>query len=96
MAHPIANAFQQAADLVAHDPQRQGNWLSFGGGDEIIYVGDIHGHRQNLAKVIAYADLPAHPDRRLVLQEILHGGPTDSQGGDRSVEVCPVANSQYA
>ena len=87
MTHPIANAFREAAELVRIDPRRRGNRLEFEADDEIIYSGDIHGHRQNLARILAYADLPAHPSRRVVLQEIIHGGPPDSEGGDRSVEV---------
>jgi len=87
MPHPVANTFHQAAELVASSPIRRGNCLHFAESDEIVYAGDIHGHRQNLARVIARSDLPGHPSRRLVLQELLHGGPIDEKGGDRSVEV---------
>lgn len=87
MPHPAANTFLQAARLIARDGLREGNRLDFAAGDEVIYAGDIHGHRRNLSRIIAYADLPARPNRRLVLQELLHGGPTDPAGGDRSVEV---------
>jgi hypothetical protein len=85
MPHPLAETFRQAAELIANDPTRQGNCLHFAAGEEIVYAGDIHGHRRNLAKIIGFADLGAHPRRRLLLQEIVHG-PTD-QGGDRSVDV---------
>ena len=87
MAHPVANTFAEAAELVAGDDNRRGNCLGFEGGEKIIYVGDIHGHRHNLAKVIAHAALGAHPARRLVLQELIHGGQADQAGNDRSVEV---------
>ncbi len=87
MAHPVANTFASAAELVAEDDNRQGNCLVFRPGEKIIYVGDIHGHRRNLAKVIAHAALGAHPARRLVLQELIHGGQPDQAGADRSVEV---------
>jgi hypothetical protein len=72
---------------VAEDGARHGNCLDFADSSEIVYAGDIHGHRQNLAKIIRFADLPSHRRRRLVLQELLHGGPADEQGGDRSFEL---------
>lgn len=87
MPHPVAKTFLEAAHLVAEAAPRDANCLNFADAREIVYVGDIHGHRRNLAKVIKHADLPAHPGRRLVLQELLHGGPTDDNGGDRSFEV---------
>ncbi len=86
MTHPVANTFDKAAELIAADANRRGNCLQFKAGDRIIYTGDIHGNRKNLAKIIAYAALGAHPQRRLILHEIIHGGPTDPSGGDRSVE----------
>jgi len=86
MPHPLAKTFLQAAELICDDLVRQGNCLRFAAGEEILFAGDIHGHRKNLAKIIRYANLGAHPNRRLILQEIVHGGPTDEVGGDRSVE----------
>lgn len=98
MPHPVARTFLEAARLICSDQARQGNCLHFDAGEEIILTGDIHGHRANLAKIIAYADLPAHPNRRLVLQEMIHGGPmvelqhsasagrSGEAAGDRSVE----------
>ncbi|HET6428354.1 MAG TPA: metallophosphoesterase [Phycisphaerae bacterium] len=87
MAHPIAESFRRAAELVAANPLRQGNLLHLDGEDDVVFAGDIHGHRQNLARIIAYADVAARPKRRLVLQEIIHGGPTTPEGADRSFEV---------
>jgi len=87
MAHPVANTFASAGELLAGDSGRQGNCLSFSAGEQIICTGDIHGNRRNLAKVVGFADLGAHANRRLILQELLHGGPTDQAGGDRSVEL---------
>ena len=87
MAHPVAKTFVAAAELVAEDDNRRGNCLLFKQGEKIVYVGDIHGNRRNLAKVIAYAALGSHPHRRLILQELIHGGEADQAGNDRSVEV---------
>ncbi len=87
MANPVAQAFAETAELVRNDGPRRGNCLHFEDALEIIYVGDIHGHRQNLAKIIRHADLGFHPNRRLILQEIIHGGPVDESGADRSVDL---------
>ncbi len=47
----------------------------------LIVTGDIHGHRRNFERIVAYADLTANPDRHVVFQEIIHGGPEDQDGG---------------
>lgn len=86
MAHPTASAFIQAGELVRTDAIRRGNCLHFESGLEIVYTGDIHGHRQNLSKIIRWADLGRHPDRRLVLQEIVHEDTEDADADDRSFE----------
>jgi len=87
MAHPVAETFIRAADLVANDDCREGNWLSFDAGEKVVYTGDIHGNRQNLTKILSYADVGTHPNRRLVLQELIHGGAPTKAGNDRSVEL---------
>ena len=99
MPNPVAEAFRNAARLSAQDARRQGNLLRFAAGEEIVYAGDLHGNRQNLARIIAFCDLAAHPDRRLVLQEIVHcergpqsrgigfGDPALDAGGDLSPDV---------
>ncbi len=47
----------------------------------LVVTGDIHGHRRNFERAVAFADLVSNPDRHLVLQELIHGGPEDSRGG---------------
>lgn len=83
----VAEIFRQAADANRSDPRRKGNLVLLDGPAEIVIAGDIHGHRGNLAKVLDYADLPHHPDRVLVLQEIIHGLLDERTGLDRSVEL---------
>ncbi len=87
MSHPLADIFRKAAELNAGDPRRTNNTVAIEPGKEVIVTGDLHGHRQNLMKIIAYADLPNRPDRRLILQEIVHGLPDARTGQDRSVDV---------
>lgn len=87
MANPVAEIFRTCVQLLVTCPKRRGNCLFFEPGDEVIYAGDIHGHRGNLTKIINFAQLGSHPNRRLVLQEIIHGGPADQAGADRSVDL---------
>jgi len=83
----LARIFREAAELNAHDERRKGNVVELASGREVIATGDLHGHRGNLRRIISAVDLPNHPDRRLVLQEIIHG-PTDARTGhDQSVDV---------
>lgn len=86
MPHPVADIFRQAAQAHRDDPRRRGNVVAFADGDEIVYSGDLHGHRENLARLISLANLPGQPTRRLILQELIHG-PADEQGLDRSLSL---------
>lgn len=53
----------------------------------VVIAGDLHGHRRNFERIRSYADLEDNPDNHVVLQEIIHGGPTDEQGGCLSFEL---------
>jgi hypothetical protein len=63
------------------DSHRKGNVIELGAVGDVFVCGDIHGHRRNFEKFFRKADLPNHPDRHVILQEIIHGGPDDGQGG---------------
>ncbi|MBA7653076.1 hypothetical protein ES703_60918 [subsurface metagenome] len=63
------------------DKFRRGNLIHLPAEGSLTIAGDIHGHRRNFERVAAFADLANNPDRHIVLQEIIHGGPEDSQGG---------------
>ncbi len=82
-----AEIIHQAAQLNRTDPARRGSTIHLEGELEIIVVGDIHGNRSSLWKVLSTADLEHNPQRRLILQEIIHGPPDPRTGCDRSVEV---------
>ena len=69
------------------DRFRRGNLIRLPNSGSLIVGGDIHGHRRNLERLVTYADLAHHPDRHLVLQEIIHGGPEDEAGGCLSYQV---------
>jgi hypothetical protein len=63
------------------DKFRRGNVINLGAEGTLVAAGDIHGHRRNLERILGFADLEANPDRHLVLQEIIHGGERDADGG---------------
>ncbi len=86
MAHPVAEIFTTAAEFNETADRRQDNALLFEPGDRLIVTGDIHGNRGNLSKIIIHANLKANPNRMLILQELIHGGPIDANGGCRSFE----------
>lgn len=48
---------------------------------DVMLAGDLHGNRVNFQKVLRAADLDRHPQRHLVLQEVIHGGPRYENGG---------------
>jgi len=63
------------------DPFRKVNLITLPETGSVVLTGDIHGHRRNFERIVTYADLPNHPDRHIIFQEIIHGGPEDGQGG---------------
>ncbi len=69
------------------DRFRRGNLVRLPREGSLVIGGDIHGHRRNFERLIAYADLAHHPDRHIVLQEIIHGGPEDDTGGCLSYQL---------
>ncbi len=69
------------------DKFRQGNLVRLPAQGDLIITGDLHGHRRNFERIVTFADLPNHPDRHIIFQEILHGGPEDMQGGCLSYQL---------
>ena len=87
MPSAAAEILRIAARLNLDDSHRKGNIVEFGPGLEVIVAGDLHGNRSGLTKTIAYAALDRHDNRRLILQEIIHGPPDERTGCDRSIEL---------
>jgi len=69
------------------DKFRRGNVICLPGAGSLVISGDIHGHRRNFERLVAKADLANHPDRHIILQEIIHGGPEDAEGGCLSYQL---------
>jgi predicted phosphodiesterase len=69
------------------DRFRRANLICLPAEGSVVVGGDIHGHRRNFERLLARARLAEDPDRHLVLQEIIHGGPEDGAGGCLSYQL---------
>lgn len=81
MAHNTVELCNKAAELNYSDKLRRGNIVELPESGRLIVSGDLHGHRKNFKRIAAFADLANNPDTYLVIQEILHGGKEDDNGG---------------
>ncbi len=81
MPQTTVDLLNQGAEANNADKFRAGNVVHLPAEGRLIVAGDLHGHRRNFERIVAFADLANHPDRHVILQEIIHGGPEDSQGG---------------
>jgi hypothetical protein len=83
---------RRATELHRRTPGRSGGIVSLASADEVMVVGDLHGHIPAFRKVFEVAALAQNPRRHLVLQELIHGRwqyPND--GGDRSHQLVDLA-----
>jgi len=80
MPQTIVDLLNKGIEAVNADKFRRDNLIHLPVEGTLIITGDIHGHRRNFERIVAFADLANNPDRHIVLQEIIHGGPEDSQG----------------
>ncbi len=81
MAQATIDLFAQGKEANTTCPRRRGNVVYLPDQGSLIVVGDLHGHKRNFERIVTYADLAHHPDRHVVLQEIIHGGPQTETGG---------------
>ncbi len=81
MPQTIIDLLGEAGEANYRDSFRQGNVVRLPSEGELIATGDIHGHRRNFERIVKFADLAHNPNRHVVLQEIIHGGPEDERGG---------------
>ncbi|MFH1718065.1 MAG: metallophosphoesterase [Planctomycetota bacterium] len=81
MPQTIIDLLKNGMEASIADKFRRGNVVHLPAEGSLIVTGDLHGHRRNFERIVAFADLANHPDRHVLLQEIIHGGPEDAQGG---------------
>ena len=88
MADPFEamQILSQAARTVRTDPLREGNVLALPAEADVVFSGDLHGHRRNFQKLVTFADLAGHPSRHVIIHELIHG-PLDADQADTSAEL---------
>jgi hypothetical protein len=64
---------RRATELIRATPGRSGGIITLERADEVMVVGDLHGNLRAFQQVLVLAALDRHPDRHLVLQELIHG-----------------------
>ena len=78
---------KDAIEANRHDHFRRGNIVELPSVGDLIITGDLHGNRRNFQKITYYAALDKHPNRHIIFQEIIHGGPQDAQGNCLSYQL---------
>jgi len=81
MSQMVVNLLKMGVEANTIDRYRRGNLVCLPAAGSVIIAGDLHGHRRNFERILTYADLHNNRSRHLVLQEIIHGGPQDSEEG---------------
>lgn len=81
MAREIIDLLHKGAEANKADKFREGNLICLPADGDMIITGDIHGHQRNLERIVSFADLENNPKRHVILQELIHGGPEDLEGG---------------
>lgn len=83
-AHQVMEVLGAAAEENQLCSLRQQQVVLLPDEGEFWITGDLHDHRRNFEKLIRHADLAAHPQRHLLLHELIHGDHFDAQGADAS------------
>jgi hypothetical protein len=74
----VIRRYHQAAHANCRTAARCGNLIRLSPqiAEDVLITADLHGHRLNFKRLVQIAALEKHPRRHVVLQEVLHGGPT--------------------
>jgi len=81
MGREIIKLLTKGTEANKADKFREGNLIHLPAEGQLIIAGDIHGHRRNFERIVSFADLENNPERHVILQELIHGGPEDTEGG---------------
>ena len=87
MPRATSELFNKGISVNHSDRFRRANLIRLPAEGSLVIGGDIHGHRRNFERLVAYADLTNHPNRHVIFQEIIHGGPEDDAGGCLSYQL---------
>jgi hypothetical protein len=80
----LLNTLRRSIQAFRDTPGRRGRLVSLEAAQEVLIAGDLHGNLANFSLLLKRADLAGHPERHLVLQEVIHGPHLYPAGGDKS------------
>ncbi len=83
-ANKVLNTIEKAILAFKNTLGRSGRVVRIANASDVIVVGDLHGRVDHLKKAYQLADLKANPNRILIVQELIHGTTTHSDGSDNS------------
>ena len=86
-AEHVIEVFETATEENQVSSLREGQVVKLPEGAEVWVAGDLHDHQRNFDKFLRAADLPNHPHRHVVLQELIHGDKIDAKGAEGSWEM---------
>ncbi len=87
MPRTVTDLLEKGVKANYADKCRRGNLICLPACGDLVITGDIHGHRRNFERILTFSKLETNPDRHVIFQEIIHGGPEDEQGGCLSFEL---------
>jgi len=80
----MLTTLKRATEFVKLTPGRTGHFVELRDSADVLVAGDLHGHIANFQVILQAADLANHPQRHLVLQEVVHSAFRYPTGGDKS------------
>src|SRR5262249_47330173 len=80
----LLQTLRRAVQAFRETPGRRGRLVSLDGAADVFVAGDLHGNLENFRQLLQRADLGKHPQRHLVLQELIHGPHRYPGGGDKA------------
>jgi hypothetical protein len=81
----VMRLMAEAAKANEKDRFLRGHLVELPADGNVLVTGDLHGHVANFQRILKIADLPHHPRRHLILQEVLHSMYDDTP--DRSYQL---------
>lgn len=94
----LLHTLRQAIRAVKNTPGRSGRIVRLENAVDVLAVGDLHGNVENFRQVLRHAELGQHPNRHLVVQELIHSPFRYPAGGDKShqlVDLLAALTCQY-
>jgi mRNA degradation ribonuclease J1/J2 len=67
MPQTIIDLLNKGIEANNADNYRRDNLIYLPAEGSVIVTGDLHGHRRNFERIVAFADLANNPDRHIVL-----------------------------